>query len=311
MSMKNSTDIIENRTRNLPPCSAVSQPTAPRRDPEKRKTKVQHPPAKTCNLQEALFLPQIILYPEHQDEQQLHLRLPVRWPNLFQKSTQKFRCGCPFLQLEWRKHRKLGLPAAVASGGHVASCVGVRQWRTEGGGEYGGVQPPPKFRRPSKIVPNSSRLWRLLKIAEFRMPTPQDIWKKGSKILKLPSVRNCFTLALTNKLVVLINSLKVPKITKILLYEMKFLLSNYNCFQNPWLGGLPPPDPRSLCPLSSTEFVDPPPTQFLGTPLVPVLLVTVDAWAPPKRLRPNGIGCTSQREVCVFTSENTWYFISN
>ena len=35
--------------------------------------------------------------------------------------------------------------------------------------------------------------------------------------------------------------------------------------------GLPPPDPRSLCPLSSTEFVEPPTpiprTEFLGTPL--------------------------------------------
>ena len=25
-----------------------------------------------------------------------------------------------------------------------------------------------------------------LKIAEFRMPTPQDVWEKGSRILKLP-----------------------------------------------------------------------------------------------------------------------------
>ena len=48
--------------------------------------------------------------------------------------------------------------------------------------------------------------------------------KKGSKFLKLPSVRNCFTLAMTSKLVVIINSLKVPKIKKILLYEMKFLV---------------------------------------------------------------------------------------
>ena len=31
--------------------------------------------------------------------------------------------------------------------------------------------------------------------------------------------------------------------------------------------GLPPPDPRSLCPLSSTEFVEHPRTNFLGTPL--------------------------------------------
>ena len=56
--------------------------------------------------------------------------------------------------------------------------------------------------------------------------------KKAVKILKLPSVRNCFTLAMTNKLVV-INSLKVPKIKKILLYEMKFLVPNYSCLQNP------------------------------------------------------------------------------
>jgi len=49
-------------------------------------------------------------------------------------------------------------------------------------------------------------------MAEFRTPTPQDIWKKkGSKILKLPPVRNCFTLATTNKLVVM-NSLKVYKL---------------------------------------------------------------------------------------------------
>ena len=74
----------------------------------------------------------------------------------------------------------------------------------------GGVQTPPpplKFRRPSKIMPNSTQLWKLLKIAEFRMPTHQDIWKEGSKILKLPPVRNCFTLAMTNKLAVITNNL--------------------------------------------------------------------------------------------------------
>ena len=39
---------------------------------------------------------------------------------------------------------------------------------------------------------------------------------------------------MTNKFVIIINSLKVPKIKKILLYEMKFLVPNY---QKPWLGG--------------------------------------------------------------------------
>ena len=38
---------------------------------------------------------------------------------------------------------------------------------------------------------------------------------------------------MTNKLVDMINSFKVPKITKILMYEMKFLVPNYSCFQNP------------------------------------------------------------------------------
>ena len=42
---------------------------------------------------------------------------------------------------------------------------------------------------------------------------------------------------------------------------MKFLVSNYSCLQNPWLGGYRPSDPRSLCPLSATEFVEFPPPQ--------------------------------------------------
>jgi len=70
-----------------------------------------------------------------------------------------------------------------------------------------------------------------LKIAEFRTPTLQDVQKKGSEILKLPPVRNCFTLTMTNKLVFIIK--KVPKIKKILLYEMKFFVPNYSCLQNP------------------------------------------------------------------------------
>ena len=123
-----------------------------------------------------------------------------------------------------------------------------------------GIQPPPpKFRRPCKIVPNPARLWKLLKIAEFRTPTPQDVGKKGSKILKLPSVRNCFTLAMINKLVVIINSLKVPKIKKILLYEMKFLVPNYSCLQNHWQGGYRPQIPVLSVFCSQLNFLNAPP----------------------------------------------------
>jgi len=55
---------------------------------------------------------------------------------------------------------------------------------------------------------------------------------------------------MTNKLVVIINSLKVPKVNKILLYEVKFLVPNYSCLQNPWLGGYCPQIPvlSVLCP---------------------------------------------------------------
>ena len=97
-----------------------------------------------------------------------------------------------------------------------------------------GLNPPPP--EIPKTLQNRATLnpnVKTVKIAEFRTPTPQDVWKKGSKILKLPPVRNCFTLAMTNNLAVIINSLKVPKIKKILLYEMKFLLPNYSCLLNP------------------------------------------------------------------------------
>jgi hypothetical protein len=50
------------------------------------------------------------------------------------------------------------------------------------------------------------------------IPTPQDVQKEGSEILKLP-VRNCVTLAMTNKMVVIINSIKNQKLRKF--YYMK------------------------------------------------------------------------------------------
>ena len=62
-----------------------------------------------------------------------------------------------------------------------------------------------------------------LKTAEFRTPTPQDVRKKGSEILKLPPVRNCFTLTMTNKLAVIINSLKYQKLRKVYYMKLNFL----------------------------------------------------------------------------------------
>ena len=64
---------------------------------------------------------------------------------------------------------------------------------------------------------------------------------------------------MTNKLDVIINSLKVPKIKKNLLYEMKFLVPNYSCLQSPWLGGTVPRSPFSLSSVLNWICWTPPP----------------------------------------------------
>ena len=145
-----------------------------------------------------------------------------------------------------------------------------RQRRTEGG--WGGVHPlPPQIPKAHQNRAKLNPIAKTVKIDEFMAPTQPRYSEKDSKILKLPPVRNCFTLAMPTKLVVFINSLKVPKIKKLLLYEMKFLVPNYNCLQNPWLGGrgLPPPDPRSLSFVLNWICWTPNRTKFLGTPLLP------------------------------------------
>jgi len=64
---------------------------------------------------------------------------------------------------------------------------------------------------------------------------------------------------MTNKLVVITNSLKVPKIKNILLYEMKFLVPNYSCLQNPWLGGYRPQISVLSVLCTQLKFLNPPP----------------------------------------------------
>jgi hypothetical protein len=51
--------------------------------------------------------------------------------------------------------------------------------------------------------------------------------EEGVEVFKLP-LRNSEVLKKLSR-----NSLKVPKIKKSLLYEMKFLVPNYSCLQNP------------------------------------------------------------------------------
>ena len=67
---------------------------------------------------------------------------------------------------------------------------------------------------------------------------------------------------MTNKLVVIVKSLKVPKLKEVLLYDMKFLVPNYSCLQNPWLGDYRPQIPV----LSVLNWIcwTPHPTKFPG-----------------------------------------------
>ena len=65
---------------------------------------------------------------------------------------------------------------------------------------------------------------------------------------------------MTNKLVVVINSLKVPKIKKILLYEIS--CTKLQLPPELLTRGLPLPDPRSLCP--QLNLLNPPPNKFPG-----------------------------------------------
>ena len=91
-----------------------------------------------------------------------------------------------------------------------------------------------------------SNILTSLKIAEFRTPTSQDVQKKGSKILKLPPVHNCFTLTITNKLVVIINSLKYQKFRKFYYMNWNFLYQTTAASRTPDYGATAPRSPFSL-----------------------------------------------------------------
>ena len=75
---------------------------------------------------------------------------------------------------------------------------------------------------------------------------------------------------MTNKLVVIINIFKVPKIKKISLYEIKFLVPNYGCLTR----RLQPSDPRSLCP--QLNLLDPTPEQNSWVRHWPKIMFTVE-----------------------------------
>ena len=104
------------------------------------------------------------------------------------------------------------LPVQTGPGAHPASCKmgtesfpgvkcgrGVlltthpllvpRSWKSRASGvlrgRVWGFKTSPKFRRPSKNVPKSTRFEKCYKLLNLGREHPQDVRKKGSKILKL------------------------------------------------------------------------------------------------------------------------------
>jgi hypothetical protein len=60
------------------------------------------------------------------------------------------------------------------------------------------------------------------------------------------------------------NSLKVPKIKKILSYEMKFPIPNYSFLRNPRLGGYRPQIPVLSVHCPQLNLLNPPPNKIPG-----------------------------------------------
>ena len=120
---------------------------------------------------------------------------------------------------------------------------------------------------------------------------------------------NCVTLAITNKLVVIINSPKVPKIKKILLYEIKFIVPNYSCLQNPWLGGYRPQIPF----LSVLNWIcwTPPRKKILVTPLHTKLQHRTEYYEQWSLWRTKCFIYSSRMFAVVFQQDNETSQISN
>ena len=56
------------------------------------------------------------------------------------------------------------------------------QWRTEGGGVVGSTPPQKKIPKALQNRAKLNTIWKLLKIAEFRPTTPQDVGNKAGKL---------------------------------------------------------------------------------------------------------------------------------
>ena len=108
--------------------------------------------------------------------------------------------------------------------------------------------PPSKFRSFDKAEPNSQFRGKYIRNSLTRIRPSLIFWVVALKALPAsydPPEWYFFSLqGMTWR------KHKVPRIKKILPYEMKFLVPNYSCLQNPWLGSFRPQIPilSLLCP---------------------------------------------------------------
>ena len=127
--------------------------------------------------------------------------------------------------------------------------------------------PPPKFRSFDKAEPNSQFCGKYIRNNLTRIRLSLIFWVVSWKAL--PASYDPTTVVFFfSPQGMTWRKHKVPKTKKILPYEMKFLVPNYNCLQNPWLGGYRPQIPvlSVLCP--QLNLLNPAPRKkILGTPL--------------------------------------------
>ena len=132
------------------------------------------------------------------------------------------------------------------------------------GGGVWVVQTPPEFRSFDKADPNSQLRGKYIRNNLTRIRLSLIFWVVAWKALPAsydPHSSIFFFQGMTWP------KHKLPKIKKILPYEMKFLVPNYSCLQNPWLGGYRPQIPilSLLCP--QLNLLNPPRKKILVTPL--------------------------------------------
>ena len=142
---------------------------------------------------------------------------------------------------------------------HVIAAV---TYRGEGGLGVFNSPTPPEFRSFDKAEPNSQFRGKYILNNLTRIRLSLIFWVAAWKALPAsygPHGGIFFSLqGMTWR------KHKVPKIKKILPYEMKFLVPNYSYLQNPWLGGYRPQIPvlSLLCP--QLNLLNPPPEKIPG-----------------------------------------------